>query len=350
MTAARRDRVALLLAAFGAVFLANIGVLGLKAEDWQLLPAFARMLGRGLPGVAELVFSDSLRIQTGTFLVQGLLTRAFGYAPLPLFLFSFGCHLASCALVYEILTELVADADLSAAAALACLFAPTCAGALFYVTHAFFVFPVALVLGLCLLYLRPLRDPRLDLACLTLLAELAQLSGEQTVPLVYCLFGLAALRARRSRSARDRLRAAVPVAFCAATLGWLLLRVIGPNLARQAAPAELRRPLSDVALQYVSFQLDSLSPWSWMFGRFSQPVSARTWAALAAVAGCLLLFHLRAPERGQRATARGRAALRRMFPALIGASLACLAPLLFSAASGYRFGIEPKYLYAPGFC
>lgn len=342
----RRDRVAI-LAVFVLVFVCGSASLGLRSEDWYLLPPCGEAWARGYRGFGSLL--DGPRIQLTTFAVQGLLIRAFGFAAAPLLALSLLSHLASCLLLYRILLSCEADRDFALAGSLSCLLMPTLTSEVFYATHAFFVLPVSFLLALILLYLRPLRGERVDLAALTIVALAGEFAGEQAVPLFYAVFAVAGFRALRApdRRASRFLRAAVPAAVCAASLGFVFWRNTYRFLRESAHDAALTRaPVAKVLFDYAKLHAYALYPWNWLYGGFTQRVSAATWASAAAAAAAVGIAFARREEEEPL----GRAPRLRLAAACVLAAALYLAPILLSTVSGYRPGAAPKYLYASGFC
>lgn len=340
----RAQSLLLLAAAFLIVFLLNLDCLAVKSEDWTMLPNIRAMVGRGWPGLAQLLTRP--RIEFTPHLAEGLLMAVFGLAPAPLFLFLMGAHGLSCALVHAILRKLTQDEDLSVAAALACLFVPTGAGVVFYLTHSIFVLPVTLFLLTAYLYLHPRTNAWADLAALSVTALAGQLSGEQGIPLFYAAFLAAGWQTLRERPPRlaSFLRAAVPCAVSLACMGALFVTVTLPYMSAAAGKPSADPVFLRTLSQLAMFHLQAFDPTSWIFGRFAQPVSPRTWAGGALLAGLLWAYFLRRRAAPPPKAARGVA------PAAAILALAWLVPILLSALTGYRQGAMPKYTYGSGLC
>ena len=342
------------------LFVANLGCLSLKLDDWCVFNSYASMLRSGLPSTLHRIVNNEyihgwVRIQFVSFVIKLFAYLAFGYRYIPHFLLQFAFHVAVAATLFGILARY--DERLALYSALFFLVMPTGQGVLFWVNMLFQIASLLFYLAYLYRLLNPLRRRSLDLWALTGWFTLAQFAGEQTLALLYatpCALLLASLvpRASTPRLLRDRVRLGLPAAAGALLLIVYLASVAAKTSDRPAGQTRLPGALDprlftkavSGCARAIVYSLDGRS---WYYARLSIPPSRRTLATTAAsaavfLAGLLLLRRRAAPSR------IGRARLAAFVAACAVAGAVLLwVPVAYGIMTAMR-PMQTRYLYGFG--
>lgn len=340
---------ALLAAAGLVVWLPILPHARIVRDDWGNLYTLGQLFREGALSAFWSVLSNAWvkapRVFWTSWEVQGALVPVFGFVDLPYYLLAFLAHGATAWLLYRALRELTGDELCAALAAGLGLLQPAATTGVLFLNNWFFVLPCLFLAAALRRLARPERGPG-DLAALCALAVLGQFAGEMTLPAFYALFALALVRTcwleKRPPSHPSARRAWLPLLACAIALLVYLPLFVRPYAQGLTPSPSLASVL--VYLQKLSrLILVSQVPISRFYGQLSIPPSAGTIAASLALAAAAAAFAKRAvPTEPDPARLRLAAALL----AALGA--ACLVPLLYGAATGYRPIPETRYLYPLG--
>ncbi|HVP11541.1 MAG TPA: hypothetical protein VMV94_10180 [Phycisphaerae bacterium] len=336
----------------------NFSVFRLIVDDWSNIHGFDETLKvRGLPGTLwflatnEWIASMPPRIFGLSWVVQTLVGYLGRYSPIPYFLFILLFHLLGSCLVARLASRFLRSLWHGFVCGAIVLLPPTSSNALFFLNNWFFVLPFQLLILQIYWICTPSDRRWLDVLRISVVTMIAELSGEQTIPLLYAglvLFLIPAMvRGIRNRSWYGAVRLAVPMLLGLVTLAvyvlFLMRSTPQPSALPHQSPAVVFEVVRKYILEYGKLMGRMLDVTSWVFGGFSVRPGMRM-IATSSLSSLILLWatfrlaplSLRSPRMVDLWKMAGWCAA-----CAVGAALPCL----YGALTGERTSSATRYIY-----